>query len=135
MNQFPHAFLNPIRRETIPMSLVYIFVAVARRLGVQAWPANFPGVVQAHIQPADPLDAPRLLDMRGKDEPVLFAAGGYLSAHPPTSGPDRDVREPTGERTACTTRVDRRVRRPSTLILERACVRWGRRFVFFGSWV
>lgn len=82
MNQFPHAFLNPHRRETIPMSLVYIFVAVARRLGIQAYPANFPGVVQAHIQPPDPLEPPRLLDMRGKDPPIVFAS----SSQPYTPG-------------------------------------------------
>ena len=27
------------------MSLVYVFVAVANRLGISAFPANFPGVV------------------------------------------------------------------------------------------
>ncbi|KAF7793363.1 hypothetical protein EIP86_004475 [Pleurotus ostreatoroseus] len=75
MNQFPHAFLRHGHRETIPMSLVYVFVAVANRLGINAFPANFPGVVQAHIQPPDPEESPRLLDMRGKDELMIIDAG------------------------------------------------------------
>ncbi|KAI0095086.1 hypothetical protein BDY19DRAFT_65140 [Irpex rosettiformis] len=70
MNQFPHAFLQAGYHETIPMSLVYVFVAVARRLGIDATPANFPGVVQAHIRPPDPSEQPRLLDMRTTEPPM-----------------------------------------------------------------
>lgn len=51
------------------MSLVYVFVAVARRLGIQASPTNFPGILHAHIQPPDPSEPPRLLDMRGTEPP------------------------------------------------------------------
>lgn len=64
------------------MSLVYVFVAVASRLGIQAYPANFPGVVQAHVQPPDPTEPPRLLDMRNKDEPAMFASTSYLDFTP-----------------------------------------------------
>ncbi|THH02586.1 hypothetical protein EW026_g306 [Hermanssonia centrifuga] len=87
MNQFPHHFLSPGHRETIPMSLVYVYVAIARRLGINASPANFPGVVQVHIQPPDPREEPRLLDMRGTDEPVIFRYCGssYGAAHSPAS--------------------------------------------------
>ena len=50
------------------MSLVFVYVAVARRLGIDASPTNFPGVVQAHIQPPD--GGPfRMLDMRGTQPP------------------------------------------------------------------
>jgi F-box protein 21 len=64
LNVFPHAFLQARYHETIPMSLVFIYVVVARRLGINASPANFPAVVQVHIQPPDPSEPPRLLDMR-----------------------------------------------------------------------
>lgn len=85
MNQFPHFFLQPANRRTIPISLVYVYVAVARRLGIAASPANFPGVVQVHIQPpgGEPF---RLLDMRGTEppsaNPVLpYPALGLLTPH------------------------------------------------------
>ncbi|EKM61317.1 uncharacterized protein PHACADRAFT_82095, partial [Phanerochaete carnosa HHB-10118-sp] len=71
MNQFPHFFLRPEGRSSIPMSLVYVFVAVARRLGIQASSTNFPGVVQAHIQPPNGERA-KLLDMRGNEPPLEF---------------------------------------------------------------
>lgn len=72
MNQFPHAFLEAGYHETIPMSLVYVFVAVARRLGIDATPANFPGVVKVRIRSPDPSEPARLMDMRGSDPPVLL---------------------------------------------------------------
>lgn len=71
MSQFPHHFLQPAHRATIPISLVYIFVAVARRLGINASPANYPGVVKAHIQPSDQ-EPPKLLDMCGTEPPITM---------------------------------------------------------------
>ncbi|GJE85809.1 YccV-like-domain-containing protein [Phanerochaete sordida] len=80
-NQFPHFFLKPEGRRSIPMSLVYVFVAVARRLGIQASPANFPGVVQAHIQPPNGERA-KLMDMRGTDPPSEFPNTQYIQFWP-----------------------------------------------------
>ena len=64
------------------MSLVYVFVAVARRLGIDASPANFPGVVQARIQPPDPSERPRLLDMRASEMPILLSDPATLQNLP-----------------------------------------------------
>ncbi|KAL4263429.1 Hemimethylated DNA-binding domain-containing protein [Pleurotus pulmonarius] len=48
MNSFPHAYLTTHKR-TIPISLVHIFVFLASRIGITAFPVNFPGRVLAHI--------------------------------------------------------------------------------------
>ncbi|KAG7099605.1 hypothetical protein E1B28_001433 [Marasmius oreades] len=50
-NQFPHCYLTT-NRKTIPISLVHIFVAIGRAVGIQASPVDFPGRVLAHV--ADP---------------------------------------------------------------------------------
>lgn len=47
-NSFPHFFLRTHKR-TIPISLVCIFVAIARRLGLPAIPLNTPGRVLAYL--------------------------------------------------------------------------------------
>ncbi|CAE6512900.1 unnamed protein product [Rhizoctonia solani] len=48
MNHFPHKFMTTHRR-TLPMSLVYTFVAIVTRLGLRASPVGFPGHVHAWI--------------------------------------------------------------------------------------
>ncbi|KAH7345414.1 hypothetical protein B0J17DRAFT_639794 [Rhizoctonia solani] len=48
MNHFPHRFMTTNRR-TLPMSLVYTFVAIVTRLGLRASPVGFPGHVHAWI--------------------------------------------------------------------------------------
>lgn len=80
MNQFPHTFLQLHRRETIPLALVYVYVAVARRLGIQAGPANFPGAVQVHIQPPDPSEWAKLMDVRSNDPPLPIPRGAFIQA-------------------------------------------------------
>ena len=50
MNNFPHAFLTT-EKETLPISLVHIFTAIATRVGLNASPINFPGTVLAHVLP------------------------------------------------------------------------------------
>lgn len=47
-NHFPHLYLTTNKR-TIPISLVHIFVALARHLGVSASPVEFPARVLAHV--------------------------------------------------------------------------------------
>lgn len=61
LGQFPHGFLQPGQRDTIPMSLVYIFVAVCRRLGIRAYPINSPGAVLACVSTSK---GDRIVDMR-----------------------------------------------------------------------
>jgi F-box protein 21 len=63
------------------MSLVYVFVAVARHLGIAADPANFPGIVQARVQPPNGETA-KLLDMRGDDPPAEFPQTPYTQFWP-----------------------------------------------------
>jgi F-box protein 21 len=48
MNHFPHHFLVR-ERKSLPISLVYVFVTLARRLGVMASPVDFPACVIAHV--------------------------------------------------------------------------------------
>ncbi|KAF8741749.1 Hemimethylated DNA-binding protein YccV like, partial [Rhizoctonia solani] len=48
MGHFPHKFMTTNRR-TLPMSLVYTFVALVTRLGLRASPVGFPGHVHAWI--------------------------------------------------------------------------------------
>ncbi|KAH9942962.1 hypothetical protein B0H21DRAFT_866326 [Amylocystis lapponica] len=73
--QFPHAFLSEgPYRKTLPMSLVYVFVAVARRLGIQASPTNFPGKVLCHIAAADPAAPDMLFDMCSDNPPHVFSS-------------------------------------------------------------
>jgi len=74
LNQFPHALMRENHRRTIPMSLVYVFVSVSRRLGVRASPTNFPGKVLCHIAPADPQGHEMLFDLCGNAPPFVFSS-------------------------------------------------------------
>ncbi|KAF7339324.1 F-box domain-containing protein [Mycena sanguinolenta] len=47
-NHFPHLYLTTNKRS-IPISLVHIFVSIARHLGISASPVEFPGRVLAHV--------------------------------------------------------------------------------------
>ena len=48
MNQFPHKVLTTHRR-TLPISLVWVFIAVAAKLGTECKPVAFPGQVVAYV--------------------------------------------------------------------------------------
>ena len=50
LNHFPHRVLFNQQR-TLPMSLVYVFVCIARRLGLDAFPVAFPHKVLAVVLP------------------------------------------------------------------------------------
>ncbi|KIK97548.1 hypothetical protein PAXRUDRAFT_824803 [Paxillus rubicundulus Ve08.2h10] len=50
--QFPHWFLTT-HKDTIPLSLVYIFVCIARKLGMTAAPIDFPARVLAIVSSPD----------------------------------------------------------------------------------
>ncbi|KAJ7361565.1 YccV-like-domain-containing protein [Mycena albidolilacea] len=47
-NHFPHLYLTTNKRS-IPISLVHIFVSLARHLGISASPVEFPARVLAHV--------------------------------------------------------------------------------------
>lgn len=49
LNHFPHAYLTSNKR-TLPIALVHVFVSLARRLGLDASPINFPEKVLCHVQ-------------------------------------------------------------------------------------
>jgi F-box protein 21 len=54
-NQMRHRFLchvltNPTEKSSIPLQSVAIFCCVAQRLGVNAWPCNFPRKIHAVIE-------------------------------------------------------------------------------------
>ncbi|OCH94687.1 hypothetical protein OBBRIDRAFT_788940 [Obba rivulosa] len=72
LNQFPHAFLND-HRKSIPMSLVYVFVGVCRRLGIEAGPLNYPHRVLAHVTASGPRGTTVLFDMFS-DQPAEQAS-------------------------------------------------------------
>ncbi|KAI0931746.1 hypothetical protein AcW2_000568 [Taiwanofungus camphoratus] len=74
LNQFPHALMEKNPRRTIPMSLVYVFVAICRRLGIQAAPTNFPGKVLCHITPADQNAHEMLFDVCENTLPLVFTS-------------------------------------------------------------
>ena len=61
MNNFPHAFLTT-NKQTLPISLVHIFTAIATRLGLNASPINFPGTVLAHVLPCHEADEPIIVN-------------------------------------------------------------------------
>jgi F-box protein 21 len=49
MNHFPHAYLT-VNKRTLPIALVHVFVSLARRLGLNAFPINFPEKVLCHVK-------------------------------------------------------------------------------------
>ncbi|TCD62407.1 hypothetical protein EIP91_006935 [Steccherinum ochraceum] len=92
LNQFPHSFLQRGNRHTIPMSLVFVFVAMARRMGINASPVNYPGAVQAHVLPKDPSESSFLLDV-ASDNPAPVPVGDV------PSGLDADMVQPASSLT------------------------------------
>ncbi|TFK77364.1 YccV-like-domain-containing protein [Pluteus cervinus] len=69
LNQFPHAYLST-NKETIPISLVHVFVAISRRLGIQASPIDFPAKVLVHVaRPNSDVDL--FLDVCRRDSPII----------------------------------------------------------------
>ena len=72
MNHFAHTFLTS-HRETLPLSLVVVFVAIARRLGLSAAATNFPDRVVARVHRST----------NGQDEPDDFFVDVYASNHVP----------------------------------------------------
>ncbi|CDO72970.1 hypothetical protein BN946_scf185007.g24 [Trametes cinnabarina] len=74
LNQFPHRFLGAGRSATLPMSLVWVFSGICRRLGLRAEPTNTPGTVFCHITSQDPQHGDILYDVCGTWRPVVFTS-------------------------------------------------------------
>ncbi|KAF7347690.1 F-box domain-containing protein [Mycena venus] len=69
-NHFPHLYLTTNKRS-IPISLVHIFVSLARQLGIPASPIEFPARVLAHIS-SPPGSDDFLVDPYGADiKPIV----------------------------------------------------------------
>ncbi|KIJ66265.1 hypothetical protein HYDPIDRAFT_86448 [Hydnomerulius pinastri MD-312] len=62
--RFPHWFLTT-HKDTIPISLVYVFVCIARRLGITAAPMDFPARVLAIVSSPDPSVSDIFVDVFG----------------------------------------------------------------------
>lgn len=71
-NHFPHYFLSK-QRKTIPLSLVYVFVAVARRLGIAASPTYFPRRVIAHVSSPNPDVSDIYVDVFGSNIQAILS--------------------------------------------------------------
>ncbi|KIK70699.1 hypothetical protein GYMLUDRAFT_32738 [Collybiopsis luxurians FD-317 M1] len=86
-NLLPHLYLT-LNKRTIPLSLVHVFVSIARSLGIVASPVNFPIRVLVHIAVPNPEIDDFYVDVFGAstqpilslrdDIPVLLARQGIL---------------------------------------------------------
>ena len=76
LNQFPCHFLREGRSTTIPLSLIWVFAGICRRLGIQADPTNTPGKVLCHITSPDPQQSGDMLfDVCSRTAPpVVFSS-------------------------------------------------------------
>ena len=72
-NHFPHRFLST-NRKTIPLSLVYVFVAISRRLGIAASPTDFPHRVMAHVSSPNQDVADIYIDVYGSSTKAVLSA-------------------------------------------------------------
>ncbi len=61
LDKFPHTYLTT-HKDTIPISIVHVFIAIASRLGIQAFPINFPGIVLCHVQAHEPNNPPLIVN-------------------------------------------------------------------------
>ncbi|KAG9314076.1 YccV-like-domain-containing protein [Chiua virens] len=70
--RFPHWFLTT-HKDTIPISLVYIFVCVARRLGMKAAPVDFPARVLAVVSSSEPTVSDIIVDVFGSRSRTILS--------------------------------------------------------------
>ncbi|OAX43011.1 YccV-like-domain-containing protein [Rhizopogon vinicolor AM-OR11-026] len=83
--RLPHLFLTT-HKATIPISIVYVFVCIAQKMGITAAPVNFPARVIAVVSSPDPAvsdifvdvfgsRAQAILSLRDDIPPLLIRAG------------------------------------------------------------
>ncbi|KAJ7110041.1 YccV-like-domain-containing protein [Mycena epipterygia] len=77
-NHFPHVYLTTNRRS-IPISLVHIFVCLARNVGILASPVEFPTRVLVHI-PSPPGADDFLVDVYGADTKAIVSLRNDIPA-------------------------------------------------------
>ena len=82
MNNFPHAFLTT-NKQTLPISLVHIFTAIATRLGLNASPINFPGTVLAHVLPRHEAAEPIIVNASHPTNTILNSQINNATDLPP----------------------------------------------------
>lgn len=70
--RLPHLFLTT-HKATIPMSLVYVFVCIAQKMGVTAAPVNFPGRVLAVVSSPDPCVSDIFVDVFGSRTQAILS--------------------------------------------------------------
>ncbi|KAF8445612.1 YccV-like-domain-containing protein [Boletus edulis BED1] len=70
--RFPHWFLTT-HKDTIPISLVYIFVCLARRLGISAAPVDFPARVLVIVSSPDPAVLDIIVDVFGSRSKAILS--------------------------------------------------------------
>ncbi|KAH7916417.1 YccV-like-domain-containing protein [Hygrophoropsis aurantiaca] len=72
-SRLPHCFLTT-HKATIPISLVFVFVCIARRLGIDASPVDFPTKVLAIVSSPDPTVPDIYVDVFGSDIQAILSA-------------------------------------------------------------
>ncbi|KAH0838039.1 YccV-like-domain-containing protein [Lanmaoa asiatica] len=70
--RFPHWFLTT-HKDTIPISLVYIFVCLARRLGIRAAPVDFPPRVLVIVSSPEPTVSDIIVDVFGSRSKAILS--------------------------------------------------------------
>lgn len=76
-NRFPHLFLTT-HKATIPISLVYVFVCIARKMGVAASPVDFPTRVLAVVSSPDPNVSEFFVDVFGSRTQAILTLHGDI---------------------------------------------------------
>lgn len=71
-NLLPHLYLTTYKK-TIPLSLVHIFVSIARSLGITASPVDFPVRVLAHISDPAPNKDDFYVDVYGSSTQAILS--------------------------------------------------------------
>jgi F-box protein 21 len=71
-NRFPHLFLTT-HKATIPISLVYVFVCIARKMGVMAAPVDFPTRVLAVVSSPHPDVSDIFVDVFGSRTQAILS--------------------------------------------------------------
>lgn len=85
-NSLPHCYLNGPDKSTIPLSLVHVFVAIARRLGLEAYYVNYPNRLLACVVPPSSPSRSQAQSFPTSDHiPELFIDVYQPHLVPPTS--------------------------------------------------
>ncbi|KAI4528313.1 hypothetical protein K525DRAFT_262089, partial [Schizophyllum commune Loenen D] len=70
-HHFAHFYLTS-HKKTLPLALVHVFVAICNRLGLQAYPVDFPFRVIAHVSHPSPTADDIYVDVYGSDTRAIL---------------------------------------------------------------